>query len=89
MAKIDGIPSAVIRQWARQQGMSVGKRGRLHPDIVSAYRAEHNSSAPSVPTDISQSVSDEIRAHIRVDRLELMLRSRGTHISQQKGWRAT
>ena len=40
-----GTPSqaSVIRAWARQAGLSVGERGRLHPDVVSAYEAAHAS----------------------------------------------
>ena len=26
-----------IRDWARQNGIPVGKRGRLHPDVIRAY----------------------------------------------------
>ena len=33
-----------IRHWARAQGMSVGDRGRLSPEILTAY-AESQSSA--------------------------------------------
>lgn len=36
------LPSPqVIRLWAALQGMTVGKRGRLHPDVIAAYRAAH------------------------------------------------
>lgn len=30
-----------IRAWARTQGISVGSRGRLHPDVIAQYRAAH------------------------------------------------
>jgi hypothetical protein len=31
--------SAEVRAWARQQGMAVADRGRLHPDVWAAYRS--------------------------------------------------
>lgn len=30
-----------VREWAREQGVAVGKRGRLAPDVVKAYNAAH------------------------------------------------
>lgn len=49
--------TAEIRHWARAQGMTVGDRGRLSPEILTAY-ADSQSSAqqptvepgPTVPT---------------------------------------
>lgn len=35
--------ASVIRSWAREQGMTVGTRGRLHPDLVAAYQAAHQA----------------------------------------------
>jgi hypothetical protein len=35
--------TAVIRQWARGQGMTVGDRGRLSPQLVDAYAASQGS----------------------------------------------
>ncbi len=40
--------SAVIRQWARENGIAVGVRGRLSPDVLAAYetaRAGQTSQA--------------------------------------------
>lgn len=31
--------AGVIRQWARQNSVEVGKRGRIHPDVKAAYQA--------------------------------------------------
>ena len=34
-------PAALIRQWAFSAGISVGARGRLAPEVLSAYAAAH------------------------------------------------
>lgn len=57
VARISELPGVVlparkpttadIRAWALAQGLPVSDRGRLRPDIVSAYRSEHEGS-PSV-----------------------------------------
>lgn len=39
--------TAVIRQWARAQGMAVGDRGRLSPQVLDAYSASQRRSAPA------------------------------------------
>lgn len=31
--------AGIIRQWARQNSVEVGKRGRIHPDVKAAYQA--------------------------------------------------
>ncbi|MBF6393829.1 Lsr2 family protein [Nocardia farcinica] len=31
--------AATIRKWARERGIDVPARGRIHPDIVAAYKA--------------------------------------------------
>ena len=36
---------AVIRQWARDNGIAVGDRGRLNPDVVAAYAAQKARAA--------------------------------------------
>jgi len=38
-AGIGRVAAAEVRAWARSQGLAVGERGRLHPDIVSAWNA--------------------------------------------------
>ena len=35
--------TAVIRQWARDNGLSVGDRGRLSPQLLSAYASSDTS----------------------------------------------
>lgn len=37
--------TAVIRQWARQQGIAVGDRGRLAPAVLAAYESEASAAA--------------------------------------------
>lgn len=35
------VTTAEIRRWARRNGMQVGERGRLHPDIIRAWNRAH------------------------------------------------
>jgi hypothetical protein len=49
--------TAVIRQWARAQGLTVGDRGRLSPQLLDAYATSHdqiNQSADSAATTATQ-----------------------------------
>lgn len=40
--RLGGMPtSAEVRQWARSEGLSVGERGRLHPDVIAAWNEAH------------------------------------------------
>ena len=36
-----GASSSEIRAWARENGIVVGNRGRVHPDIIAKYIAAH------------------------------------------------
>ncbi len=38
-----GLDPKVIRSWAREQGIAVGSRGRLHPDLIARFQAEFQS----------------------------------------------
>lgn len=40
-------PASAVRAWARAQGLPVGDRGRLSPDLVDAYLAEQGAPAPA------------------------------------------
>jgi ATP-dependent DNA helicase PIF1 len=40
--------TAVIRQWARDNGLPVGERGRLSPELLSAY-ASTIALTPAAP----------------------------------------
>ena len=46
--------TSVIRQWARAQGLTVGDRGRLSPQVLDAYATSHDqieqSAAPAAAT---------------------------------------
>lgn len=42
-------PTAVIRQWAREQGLAVGDRGRLAPEVLAAYHSEATDTARQLP----------------------------------------
>jgi len=67
--------AAEIRHWARTQGMTVGDRGRLSPEILTAYAASQNPAqqptaqpaptAPSVPTTRAAEASSRSRARVR------------------------
>ncbi len=38
-----------VRQWAREQGVQVGERGRLPAELVAQYLAEQGTSTPGAP----------------------------------------
>lgn len=38
------LDAKVVRAWAREQGIAVGTRGRLHPDVYAQYVAEFPQS---------------------------------------------
>lgn len=44
-ATVAGVDAKAVRSWAVQAGMKVGERGRIKPEIISAYLA-NNGSAP-------------------------------------------
>lgn len=37
----EGIDPAKVRAWARRQGLTVGDRGRLPADVITAYIRSH------------------------------------------------
>jgi len=37
--------SSDVRQWARSQGLEVGERGRLSPDLLAAYSKAHGGAS--------------------------------------------
>lgn len=90
------VSHAEIRQWAVSRGMKVGSRGRLHPDVIAEYQKVFAGAAVESTQDrlarISKArkytrVKTELTPVERVDALEFMLRSRGTHLSQNGGGR--
>lgn len=64
-----------IRHWARTQGMTVGDRGRLSPEILTAYAESQGSAqqptaqpaptAPIVPTASAAEAGSRSRVVVR------------------------
>lgn len=42
------VDAKAARTWARSQGMTVGERGRLHPNIISAYLSANGGTSKPV-----------------------------------------
>lgn len=56
--------TAVIRQWARDNGLPVGDRGRLSPELLTAYAG--SSSAKPSPTAPKVSAAGRRKASVAV-----------------------
>ena len=61
-----------IRHWARTQGMTVGGRGRLSPEILTAYTERQGSAqqptaqpSPTVPTGSAAGAGARSRVVVR------------------------
>ena len=37
-----GVSSREVRAWARDNGIDVGARGRVHPDVIAKYQEAHS-----------------------------------------------
>jgi hypothetical protein len=46
MADVD---LALVRTWAQKAGLPVGTRGRIRPEVISAYVLAHGGQAPASP----------------------------------------
>ena len=61
--------TSVIRQWARAEGLTVGDRGRLSPQVLDAYATSHDqikqSAAPAATTATQVSRSAGLRIGVR------------------------
>jgi hypothetical protein len=44
---VESPSTSQVRQWAREQGVQVGDRGRLPADLVAAYLTAHRRSSPA------------------------------------------
>lgn len=44
-ATVPMVSSSQIRAWAQDNGIVVGKRGRLHPDVITAWKKAHEGSS--------------------------------------------
>lgn len=66
-----GAPStSEVRTWAREQGLPVGDRGRLSPDLVAAYSSAHGEGverqdAPAHQHAPRPSISRTVKAKAR------------------------
>jgi len=43
---VDSPSTSQVRQWAREQGVPVGDRGRIPADLVAQYLAAHGRARP-------------------------------------------
>jgi very-short-patch-repair endonuclease len=41
MAPLAGVSTSEVREWARVNGLAVGQRGRLHPDLIAKWNRAH------------------------------------------------
>lgn len=61
--------TSVIRQWARAQGLTVGDRGRLSPQVLDADATSHDqieqSAAPAATTATQVSRNAGLRIGVR------------------------
>lgn len=48
--------AAVVRQWARHNGVAVGTRGRLSPKVLAAYAAAHEGRAEAAKRVVQQAL---------------------------------
>lgn len=60
-----------IRHWARAQGMTVGARGRLSPDILTAYAASQSpaqqpTAQPAPTAVVTASAEASVRGRVVV-----------------------
>ena len=64
--------TAVIRQWARDNGLVVGDRGRLSPQLLNAY-ANSGTSKPKTTTEdkLASAPSQSPRRQVRAVRVSV------------------
>lgn len=64
--------SAMIRQWARDNGLPVGDRGRLSPEILTAYAAQQSEGRAPAASEAEPAADNggsgrlEGSAHLRI-----------------------
>jgi len=46
---VENLDYSVVRSWAQKEGLPVGTRGRIRPEIVAAYILAHGGQAPASP----------------------------------------
>lgn len=52
-----GASTATIRAWAQTEGLVVAERGRLKPEILSAYATAHGAAVKSKPGPAKQTAT--------------------------------
>lgn len=57
-AKKNGSEAGKIRAWAVEQGLTVGARGRLAPEVMDAYRAAHAEPVAAEVAEVAETVSE-------------------------------
>lgn len=58
--------TSVIRQWARTQGLTVGDRGRLSPQVLDAYATSHDQIEQSVAPVVTTATQVIRNAGLRI-----------------------
>jgi hypothetical protein len=73
-----------VRAWAAENGWKVASRGRVSHEILVAYRRAMTDIAEQAGTTpvMAEQAERALTPDERVDRLEKMLRSTGSHIDQ-------
>ena len=59
-------PTSVIRLWARAQGLTVGERGRLSPQVPDAYATGHARLRPSTAPEPMKATTVAPGAGLRI-----------------------
>lgn len=88
MTATDSPP--VIRQWARDNGFSVGDRGRLSPDVLTAYAGREADVGGSAKAVLAADLPD-VPQRFAAGRLQLAVRPKpgATGISRRVRARAS
>ena len=58
--------TSVIRLWARAQGLTVGERGRLSPQVLDAYATSHAKLRPSTTPEPMKATTFAPGAGLRI-----------------------
>ena len=59
---VNSPSTSQVRQWAREQGVPVGDRGRIPADLVAQYLAAHGRARPAAATPRRNSAPPAPRA---------------------------
>ncbi len=53
---------AVVREWAKENGFTVGSRGRLHADVVAAYLASQPKTLLTIAKEVGVQAPKTLKA---------------------------